>query len=143
MLTYFDTSVLIKSYVLEPRSEEAIELINRAGTAFPISQLITLEMTNALQQKIFRKDLSQQAASRYLRAFEADIESGYMYYPSHDMKSIFQSAQKLSLDHSHSLGSRSLDVLHVAAALEFGCDAFVTFDQKQEKLARSAGFKIT
>ena len=100
MKPYFDTSVLIKSYVMEPRSEEAIENINQAGTGFPISHITTLEMTNALQLKVFRNEISQQAASRYLRAFESDIESGYMYYPSHDIGSIFLRAQKLSLDHS-------------------------------------------
>jgi predicted nucleic acid-binding protein len=141
MKPYFDTSVLIKSYVMEPRSEEAIENINQAGTGFPISHITTLEMTNALQLKVFRNEISQQVASRYLRAFEYDIESGYMYYPPHDIGSIFLRAQKLSLDHSITLGSRSLDILHVASALEFGCDTLITFDQKQERLAKEAGLK--
>jgi predicted nucleic acid-binding protein len=48
---------------------------------------------------------------------------------------------KLSLDHSITLGSRSLDILHVAAALEFGCDNLITFDQKQERLAKEAGLQ--
>jgi predicted nucleic acid-binding protein len=142
MLTYFDTSVLIKSYVMEPRSEEAIEAINQVGTGFPISHMSTLELTNALQLKVFRAEISGKAASRYLKAFESDIESGYMYYPPHAIESIFQRARKLAVNFTNSLGCRSLDIVHVAAALEFGCDTFITFDQKQKKLAALAGLKI-
>lgn len=142
MLTYFDTSVLIKSYVMEPRSEEAIEIINQAGNGFPISHVTALEMSNALQLKVFRNEISDKSASRYQKAFESDIESGYMYYPPHAIESIFQRAQKLSANFTKSTGSRCLDIVHVAAALEFGCDTFITFDQKQKKLAAMAGLQI-
>jgi predicted nucleic acid-binding protein len=67
MLTYFDTSVLIKCYVMEPRSEEAIEAINQAGTGFPISHVTTLEITNALQLKVFRAEISSKANSKTIQ----------------------------------------------------------------------------
>ena len=51
MLTYFDTSVLIKSFVLEPRSEEAVALIESTDTGIPISHFSSIEFTNALQLK--------------------------------------------------------------------------------------------
>jgi predicted nucleic acid-binding protein len=38
---------------------------------------------------------------------------------------------------------RSLDAIHVAAALEGDSDEFVTYDRRQADAARSAGLKVT
>jgi predicted nucleic acid-binding protein len=37
------------------------------------------------------------------------------------------------------LGTRTLDTLHVASALELGASEFWTFDQRQQKLAKAVG----
>jgi predicted nucleic acid-binding protein len=36
-----------------------------------------------------------------------------------------------------------LDVLHVAIALELECKRFLTFDSRQQRLARAVGLKLT
>jgi len=45
------------------------------------------------------------------------------------------------------VGSRvpmgTLDTLHVACALELGAERFFTFDERQAKLARAVGLKVT
>jgi predicted nucleic acid-binding protein len=50
-------------------------------------------------------------------------------------------AVELSRAHSPKLGTRSLDVLHVASALELEMRSFVTYDKRQESLARAVGLK--
>lgn len=47
----------------------------------------------------------------------------------------------LSQKYSTQLASRSLDVLHVAAALSLGARRFYTFDRTQSKLARLVGLR--
>ena len=47
--------------------------------------------------------------------------------------------ERLSALHSEKLGTRSLDVLHVGAALSLGCKTFLSFDKRQVALARNAG----
>ena len=37
--------------------------------------------------------------------------------------------------------ARTLDVLHVATALELGLRSFVTYDRRQQQLARATGLK--
>jgi len=49
---------------------------------------------------------------------------------------------KLSKNYTKTIGSGSLDVLHVASALSMGADRFFTFDEKQSRLASAAGVKI-
>jgi predicted nucleic acid-binding protein len=61
--------------------------------------------------------------------------------PPLDLYTVFAGAEVLSALHASRLLSRSLDTLHVAAALELGCKRFVTFDARQARLAEAAGLK--
>jgi predicted nucleic acid-binding protein len=44
--------------------------------------------------------------------------------------------------HTRSIGCRSLDILHVASALELEIRHFATFDTRQQQLARAAGLRV-
>ena len=48
---------------------------------------------------------------------------------------------ELSRTHTAKLGTRALDVLHVASALELGARTFVTYDTRQAALAKAVGLK--
>ena len=51
-------------------------------------------------------------------------------------------AADVSRAQTASIGCRSLDVLHVATALQLGLRRFVTFDRRQQDLARAVGLTI-
>lgn len=51
-------------------------------------------------------------------------------------------AVKLSRLHTPITGTRSLDVLHIASALELNARHFVTYDHRQAKLATLCGLKV-
>src|SRR5436305_1887335 len=53
-----------------------------------------------------------------------------------------EEAELLSAQHTSRLGCRAYDILHVAFALQFESDLFITCDARQAKLARSAGLKV-
>jgi predicted nucleic acid-binding protein len=48
----------------------------------------------------------------------------------------------LSEKHAATEGQRTIDLLHVALALEAGAKTFLSFDQRQRKLAKAAGLKV-
>lgn len=73
---------------------------------------------------------------------DADIASGLLQKVSPDKASVFRKANELSETHSASLGCRTLDILHVAAAVVIGAKNFVTFDARQAALATKAGMKV-
>ena len=52
-------------------------------------------------------------------------------------------ATRIALDHSAELGTRALDVIHVAAALSSGASQFGSFDGKQRAMAKRVGLKVT
>jgi hypothetical protein len=62
--------------------------------------------------------------------------------PEHSLQEVFSLAESLSAAHSACLGARSLEVLHVAAALLLEADEFVSFDRRQRWLAARAGLKV-
>ena len=68
--------------------------------------------------------------------------SGIYYRPQLNWSAIFIHAIDLSKKHSSSIGSRSLDILHVASALSINADRFLTLDDRQTSLAALAGLKL-
>jgi predicted nucleic acid-binding protein len=71
-----------------------------------------------------------------------DLESGVLHIPDLDFPAVFHRAESLSAAHTPLIGSRSLDILHVASALTLGCSRFASFDRRQRMLARKAGLRI-
>lgn len=55
----------------------------------------------------------------------------------------FDRCIQLAKQHGTRIGMTTLDTLHVASALELGAERFWTFDERQVKLARAAGLKIS
>ena len=51
-------------------------------------------------------------------------------------------ARDLSDRHSEMIGCRTLDLLHVAAALSLGVKTFVTFDERQRAVAKLEGLTV-
>ena len=55
---------------------------------------------------------------------------------------LFAKATELADRHSTRLGTRSLDLMHVAAALLLETDTFFSFDERQRKEAKADGRKV-
>jgi len=105
-----------------------------------ISPLVELELTNALQLRVFRKELTNGEARAAYVAIQKDLAAGvYSIQPLSAM--VFDTAKRISLKHTAGIGSRSLDVLHVAAALAMSAEVLLSFDGNQRKLAKAAGLR--
>ncbi len=55
------------------------------------------------------------------------------------MDKVLRAASSLSHQYTYLGGHRALDTLHVAIAVILGCADFLTFDQRQARLAQQAG----
>jgi len=56
---------------------------------------------------------------------------------------VFEVCADLARRYGPRLGVRTLDSLHVACALQLKAERFWTFDERQAKLAKAAGLKIS
>jgi len=142
MNAYFDSGVLVKNYSYELNSEEAISLIMAEAAPLPLTPLQEAEMRNSFRLKAFRKEMDLAAMQVSLLLLEDDLRHGRLERVGHDSHAIYQRAETLSRLHTVTTGARTLDILHVAAALEIGSTRFISFDQRQRSIAKKAGLKV-
>jgi predicted nucleic acid-binding protein len=140
-MVYVDTSVIVKLYILETHSREASAWISANNEAIPITIFHELEFSNAIKLKQFRNEMSNRQAEIVFQRFSKHEKEGVYYHPQINWSDVFTRSLALSKIHTKTIGSRSLDVIHVASALSMGADKFFTFDEKQSKLAASANLK--
>lgn len=139
---YADTGVMVKGYVLESDSETAVRILESLGEHLLCSHLHTIEIPNAIRLKRFRGEITKAQETAANRAFLSDIESGLLTPCEYDLGEVFLLAERLSAKHSATLGSRSLDLLHVAAAIEARATHFASLDTRQRKVAALNGLKL-
>ncbi len=100
-----------------------------------------LEFAHAIAQNIFRGRFDNGVANEILREFAEDRESG-VWLPIDFPAKAFQAGVLIAKGHVSHLGTRTLDTLHVAAALQLGAKEFWTFDERQAKLAKAVGLNV-
>ena len=77
-----------------------------------------------------------------ITAFEQDIAGNQWVQPGYTATAVEQKAEELSASHAVTLGCRTLEIIHVAAALVIGVRDFVTFDHRQAALAKLNGLAV-
>ncbi|MBW2544091.1 MAG: type II toxin-antitoxin system VapC family toxin [Deltaproteobacteria bacterium] len=141
-MLYVDTSIIVKLYVKEEHSLDASNRIIENNEAIPLTGLHDLEFTNAINLKLFRKEITEDEANCIISRFHEHESKGVYYRPQLSWAEAFRYAVDLSGNHTGNTGSRSLDILHVASALSIKADRFFTIDTRQSKLASLAGLKV-
>jgi predicted nucleic acid-binding protein len=140
-LIYLDTSFVVSLYTNDANSAAAAEILNTVRVPLLMSSLTELETTNALGLRVFRREISKLEAAQSRRAFDEDLlRGGFMRNTLPE--SSFERARQLSLQTAAQLGVRTPDLLHVAAAIEFGASGLFTFDLQQRKLCSHVGLTL-
>ena len=143
MTAYFDTSVISKWYLPEPDSAAALRVRARFAPPAVLTHLHRVELVTAWHLKVFRHEMARGIVEQALRHVEADTAAGLWERPSYDLMDVYSQAEAISRRHTAILGTRSLAILHVAAAVILGTSAFVTDDDRQAKLASAVGLRVT
>jgi predicted nucleic acid-binding protein len=140
--TYFDTSVLVAVYVNEPHSGAARRALAKRASV-PFIGLHWLELRNALELLVGRSQLSAAEREALLTHVAEDVDAGRLVETAVDLDAVIRRAIDLSAAHTRRHFTRSLDLLHIAAAQELKCSGFVTGDRRQLKVARAAKLRTT
>ncbi len=143
MTAYFDTSVITKWYLPEPDSDKALRVRARFAPPAVLTHLHRVELVTAWHLKVFRQELALRIVDEALGHVEADAAAGLWEGPAYDLADVYTRAELISRRHTAILGVRSLDILHVAAATILQPKAFVTADERQARLAKAAGLRVT
>ena len=139
MTVYADSSFFVSSYVTDQHSNVARQAIKK-GPRLLLTPLHRAEWTNAVAQHVFRKALTGIQARQMYSDFERDRAAGLwleILLPSTAVEVCIE----LARIYTPQFGTRTIDTLHVACALELKAERFWTFDDRQAKLAKAVGLK--
>lgn len=139
---YVDASALARSYVHQDGSRAIAAWRAKLGAGLAVTHHGRIEVINAICRAAFLGHLDAEGRAEALADFADDFANGYLHQADLLWRAAFNRAAELNQSHTPKLGTRSLDVLHVACALELKLRHFLTFDERQQKLAAAVGLKL-
>jgi hypothetical protein len=142
MVAYADTSFLFSLYAQDANTAQAARIGGTLQTPLLLTPLQRYEFRNALRLAVFRGDMTPVQGQQLLDTVESDIKTGLLEETPVAWAEVYAKAEALSAAHTEKLGTRALDVLHVASAAALGVKMFFTFDARQKALAVKAGMKV-
>jgi predicted nucleic acid-binding protein len=152
MTVYADTNFFTAAWVDIQYTSEAEVLfagLRQHGGHLPVTRLLRIEFTNALQRLVFEaRNGSQELRATPENAlvarasFDEEVSSGdFLRWTVVSGDALEQSFETLAYRHTAREGFRTYDILHVACALLLGCDTFWSFDKKARRLAELEGLQ--
>jgi len=138
---YLDTSALLKLYVREAESETVQQWIEAQDEPLPIWDVQHMELINAVRLKVYWGEIKNDQADRLITVFEQRLRKGQYFYPDIDRARLRDDFNACSCS-TPRLGCRTMDILHVACAVQLDPDYFISFDARQRALAAHAGLPL-
>ena len=143
-MIYLDSSLVVKLYVPETNSSAVVDFVELRKEPLVVTRHLRLEVQTAILRRVFNKTLTAQQAKQAIFHFDRDAALGYVFEdPALDLHKVYGQAIRLSRDWADTLGVRSMDILHVAAALELKLGEFATGDERQAQMAGKCGLIVT
>ena len=139
---YVDPSALLKLYLKEPESRAMAEWRKKVGDPLLVTHHGRVELINGIGLAAYRGIITDKVHDAAMSALDDDFTQGRYKQGDVLWRATLNRAAELSRKHTRSIGCRSLDILHVASAMELEFKHFATFDIRQQQLARAAGLKI-
>jgi len=140
--SYADTGFLLSLYLPETTTKRASRAFRSIESPLPISPLGFLELRVALYLAVFRGYIGEPQRQAVWRLIEDDFQSGLFVLAPVAPDSLHERAARLAEKYSPTAGTRTLDLLHVAAALILGAKRMFTFDARQRRAAKGEGLRV-
>jgi predicted nucleic acid-binding protein len=83
--------------------------------------------------------LGRGESRQVIRLLEQEVRLGYWPHIEFDWTDAVRTAGELRAEHSLKMVVRSMDLFHVAIAIEIGAEVLLSFDTDQLRLAEAAG----
>ena len=138
-MVYADTSFLFSLVLHDANTAAAVAYLKGHAVSLALTPWQRCELQNAVRLAVWRGNCDALAAKRALEKITADLAVGNLTETPLVWPDVLMIADELSAKHTAALGVRSLDLLHVAAAVSLSAKTFLTCDGRQLALARVAG----
>ena len=139
---YPDSSFLVSLHRADSFHEAAHAFMAKAALSLAFTPLHRVEVRNALRNFAAKGDMKAAERALAFRQIDEDLRDGLLIHTPVSWTDVFRRADELSESHAAAGGQRTMDLLHVAMAIESGAKIFLSFDKRQCKLAKAAGLKV-
>ena len=136
MTLFFDTSALIKRYVIEEGSKKVDKLMDRADNII-VSAITEIEAHSTFKRLLMEKAISQTDYKTLITEFEID----YPYFSKIIFDNLIVTNAKLLID-KYQLKTLDSIQLGTALLLKDEIDYFIVCDSKLVKAGKKEGLKI-
>ena len=135
MKTYFDSSAFVKRYIAEAGSEIVDEIcLNTSSLALSI--IGVPEILSAMNRRLRENHLTHSDYIVIKNQLLSDVEDVIIL-------NITPIVIETAIQLVEGNVIRTLDALHVACAVEWHSELFVTSDQRQSEAAKNMGLKVS
>ena len=141
MSAYADTSFLVSLYILDANSRQIAAQAQKISFPIILNSFGHLELMNAISLRVFRREITTSKANATQALIYKDLVDGILMVRPLATSS-FERALRIARRRTPQRGTRTLDVLHVASALELKAERFYTLDLRQARLARAEGLSV-
>jgi predicted nucleic acid-binding protein len=139
---YADSSFLVSLHRADSFHQAANAFLGKAAFTLAFTPLHRIEVRNALRNATAAGDMTKADCATAFRQIDEDLRDGLLVHEQVHWTEAFRRADQLSETHAGTEGQRTIDLLHVALALECGARTFLSFDKRQRKLAKSTGLAV-
>jgi predicted nucleic acid-binding protein len=138
---YADSSFLVSLLCADANHQNALRYMARTVATLTFTPLHRVEVRNALRKACALKQISDEELRLSLQQVERDLHAGLLIHSPVEWTNVFRQADDLSAKYALTAPTRTIDLLHVAIAIETNAQDFLSFDRRQRLLARAAGLR--
>jgi predicted nucleic acid-binding protein len=131
--TFLDSSAFAKRFIGEQGSK-TVDAVCEEATELGLSIICVPEVVSALNRRLREKSLSRQQYAEAKKRLLAEVEDAVIVNLTPPV--ISQSLETLERN-----PVRAMDALHVACAVQWEAELFVSADQQQIAAAKKAGLR--
>ena len=143
MKAYADSSFIVALYLQQQSSSVAATFMRQHGESLPFTPWHRLEVRNAIRLAFFHKAIDSHQCKLQLKQLEVDLrEETLIVHTRIDWVAVLREAEKLGAAYNEAIGCRSADLFHIATAIEWKADYFLTLDERQKKMAKAASLTV-
>lgn len=134
MKIFFDTSAFVKRFVNEVGSQQVDEIVQKASE-IGLSIICFPEIISALNRKLRSEFISDKTYRDLKNDILVDAEDA-------DIINLTPAVIEITIELLEKNTLRSLDAIHIACAVEWQADLFVTSDERQLTAAIESGLEV-
>jgi predicted nucleic acid-binding protein len=137
-----DSSLIVALYINEADSSRADAACAFVAPPLRLTDWHLVEIANAFQRAVKNARITPEQAKLLWQDFTDDIALGRFEIVQVDHAAVLARTLTLTQKHTATTGTRSLDLIHIASAIEIGATDFLSFDHRQREAAKAEGLKV-